>query len=391
MSCPRKKEVKMICKIKRCSNLDGILGYNYKKEDKEIAEVIDAQHMPHYKQAGFNECRRILELWGSRNDICQDRYVHINVNPAPQDWRDGEMTVDLLRQVTREYLEMMGYGGQPYVMLLHKDKAPDRWHAHVVTTCIKLDGSRISDKFEQVRSVQAARSIEQKYYLKDASKKTSVTELQPAPVDYRDGEICRRIGAVISYAQTFTFADIQSYNAILSLFNVRCRLVDNGEGKKGMIYYCIDKSGRRIGRDIPSNKIHHGGTRWMAYAVPDTLATVSILDDKLRSNRSWRRFYEDCALDGIYTVMSVDSDGRRYLVYVDARRKVASKLELTCFTYEKMSNHEYMREAFVTRGGGEGDSVMQVINDFGRSLFLAAFFHGVNTDTYVKRRKKRAD
>lgn len=381
----------MICKIKRCANLDGILGYNYKKEDKEIAEVIDAQHMPHFKQAGFSECRRILELWGSRNEICSDRFVHINVNPAPQDWRNGDMTVDLLRQVTRDYLEIMGYGGQPYVMLLHKDKSQDRWHAHVVTTCIKLDGSRISDKFERVRSVEAARQLEQRYYLHDASKRTSVTELKPAPVDYRDGEICRRIGAVIGYAQTFTFADIQSYNAILSLFNVRCRLVDNGCGKKGMIYFCIDKAGRRIGRDIPSNKIHHGGARWMAYAVPNTVETVRLLGEKLRSNNSWRRFYEDCALEGIYTVMSMDQDGRRYLVYVDARRKVASKLDLSAFTYENMSRHEYMREALCSRGAGEGDSVIQMINDFGRSLFLAAFFHGVNTETYVKRRKKRSE
>lgn len=381
----------MICKIKRCSTLDGILGYNFKKEDKDIAEVIDAQHMPHFTRTGFNECRRILELWGSRNELCSDRYVHINVNPAPQDWRSGKMSVEKLVNVTRRYLRIMGYKDQPYVMLLHKDKAPDRWHAHVVTTCIKLDGSRISDKFERVRSVQAAREIEQLLGLHDASKKSQVTELQPSPVDYRDGEICRRIGAVVAYAQTFTFANIQSYNAILSLFNVRCRLVDNGSGKKGMIYFCIDKSGRRIGRDIPSNKIHHGGTRWMAYRVPDTLETVRILDDKLRSNDNWRSFYEACASEGIYTVMSVDEDGRRYLVYVDARRKVASKLELTCFTYEKMTSHEYMREAFVTRGSGEEDSIIQVINDFGRALFLAAFFHGANTDTYVKRRKKRAD
>ena len=262
----------MICKIVRCANLPAILGYNFKKMSRNMAYIIDTQHMPHLNETPPEECQRIIETWGSRNATCDKRFVHINVNPAPQDWIDGLMSEDLLKTICREYLDAMGFGDQPYVVLIHKDKSPDRWHAHIVTTCLRIDGTRISDTNERRRSMDAVRSIERKYGLWNATMKREVKPSEIVPIQYRAGEVKRKIADLVEYARGYDYRSFEEFRAILNAFGVSCKMVTRFQGGKhrtGLVYFCINERGEQVGRCFPANQLHKCG-------IKDTIGHLEI-------------------------------------------------------------------------------------------------------------------
>lgn len=298
----------MVIKIVRCSNLPAILGYNFAKQARNVAYIIDSQFMPQCENTPPLECQRIISLWGSRNATCDKRFVHINVNPAPQDWQSGVMSEDLLKTICREYLDAMGYGDQPYVVLIHKDKAPDRWHAHIVTTCIRLDGTRISDNLERRRSMNVVRDLERKHGLWNATQKREVKAMEVKRINYSDGEVKRKIGDLVEFARSYDYQSLDQFRAILNVYGVSVRLVNHYQGGKlraGLVYFCIDERGRQVGKCFRANQLHKCG-------IKDTIGSLDTvyipkpfpqwLDGALRCDNPVERLHQ-------YGVVPVVGDG----------------------------------------------------------------------------------
>lgn len=65
--------------------------------------------------------------------------VHISLNPDPED----RLSDDELTDIAAEYMEGMGWGGQPYVVYKHTDI--DRPHIHIVTVQVDSTGRKIGD------------------------------------------------------------------------------------------------------------------------------------------------------------------------------------------------------------------------------------------------------
>ena len=59
---------------------------------------------------------------------------------------------DELTEIAMNWLVVMGYGSQPYLIVFHKDT--DHNHVHVVTTRVGRDGKKISSAYEHVRSLK---------------------------------------------------------------------------------------------------------------------------------------------------------------------------------------------------------------------------------------------
>ena len=263
----------MICKITRCADLPAILGYNFAKQARSVAYIIDSQFMPQCEDTPPLECQRIIGLWGSRNATCDKRFVHINVNPAPQDWNEGKMSEELLKQIGREYLDAMGFGDQPYVMLIHKDKSPDRWHVHIVTTCLRIDGTRISDNLERRRSMKVVRELEKKYGLWNATEKREVKAQEVKRIIYNDGEVKRKIGDLVELARSYDYQSLDQFRAILNVYGVSVKLVNHLQGGKlraGLVYFCIDERGRQVGKCFRANQLHKCG-------IKDTIGSLDVV------------------------------------------------------------------------------------------------------------------
>lgn len=59
---------------------------------------------------------------------------------------------ELLR-VAESWLNLMGYGSQPYLIVFHKDT--DNNHVHMVSTRVNRDGQKINSAFEKLRAIDA--------------------------------------------------------------------------------------------------------------------------------------------------------------------------------------------------------------------------------------------
>jgi hypothetical protein len=62
-----------------------------------------------------------------------------------------------LTQIATEWLQKMGYGDQPYLIIFHKDTANN--HVHIVTTRVDKQGKKISSAFEKIRGSQHLNNI----------------------------------------------------------------------------------------------------------------------------------------------------------------------------------------------------------------------------------------
>jgi len=62
-----------------------------------------------------------------------------------------------LTEIATEWLNKMGYGDQPYLIIFHSDTLNN--HVHIVTTRIDREGKKISSAFEKVRGSQHLNNI----------------------------------------------------------------------------------------------------------------------------------------------------------------------------------------------------------------------------------------
>ena len=104
------------------------------------------------------------------------------LNPHP----DDVLTDTELQDIAREYLEKLGYGNQPYLVVKHEDI--DRHHLHIVTINVDEKGRRLNQDFLFRRSDRIRRELERKYGLHPAERKNLRLENPLRKVDASAGD-----------------------------------------------------------------------------------------------------------------------------------------------------------------------------------------------------------
>ena len=151
----------MVAKINRGVSLYGAVIYNQRKVDEATARIIAGNRMitdltgnPHNV---MQQTLWAFESYLAANRNTEKPVLHISLNPSVDDrLTDGEFA-----ELAREYMQKMGYGDQPYIVYLHEDI--DRRHVHIVSTCVKENGEKISDAYEWNRSMKACRELENRF------------------------------------------------------------------------------------------------------------------------------------------------------------------------------------------------------------------------------------
>lgn len=239
----------MIIEVHRSPEMNG-LGYNLHKLDQCKAEIIASKWIP--KDATGDEIAAILQA-NVLNRKTAKPYFHMNINPAVEDWQNG-LTVEQLAEISKEAVDKL-FPGVPYLIFVHKDIS--RWHAHAVGCCITREGKLISDRFEWNRAMKVSRELELKYGLECALDHTEEHRVTRAePIEYKNGDLSRKIGDVLALAKTYRFTRLGELNAFLNLYNCGFDQVDNDK-KRGLSYYVL-QDGKRVGRAIIATKIRGG-------------------------------------------------------------------------------------------------------------------------------------
>ncbi len=244
----------MVAKISLGSSLYGALAYNGEKINKEKGRVLDTNKI-YNDGSGSIDIHRAFEdfkMWMPPTTKAEKTMMHISLNPHPDDiLSEGQYA-----QLAHEYMEKMGFGDMPYIIVKHEDI--DRHHIHIVALRVRPDGSVISDKNNFYKSKDICRELEKKYGLHSAERQKITPDMQIKKIDPA-GDIKRQVANTVKMVgMRYKFQTMGEYNAILGLYNVKCEQTDgrvNGREYHGLVYFATDDNGKVIASPFKASRL----------------------------------------------------------------------------------------------------------------------------------------
>lgn len=243
----------MVAKITIGSSLFGAIKYNADKVNEGKGQLLDTNKI-------FNDGTGKVDIVQALHDFerhmpnqmrTEKPVIHISLNPHPDDkLTDGELT-----QMAHEYMQRMGYGDQPYIIVKHEDI--DRHHLHIVSVRVDEQGKRVNCDFTKRRSLNILRDFEQRYDLNRCQKRENGQQNPLHPVNPNTGDIKKQVGNTIKVVfSTYQFQTIGELRALLSLYNITVDEVRGnvrGDDYNGLVYSVIDANGEKVGNPFKSS------------------------------------------------------------------------------------------------------------------------------------------
>ena len=244
----------MVAKISIGSSLYGAISYNGEKINEAKGRILGSNKVV-IPPDGHVDVARMVEDFKSfmpKMGRTKKPVLHISLNPHPED----KLTDQDFEILAREYLDKLGFGEQPWVMYKHEDI--DRHHIHIVTVNVNEQGKRLNQAFLFRRSKKITNELEEKYNLHKAQRErvspdTPITKLDPA------GDIKRQLANIVKLVgMRWHFQTLGEYNAILSLYNIRCEATDgkvNGREYHGLVYFATNDAGETIANPFKASRL----------------------------------------------------------------------------------------------------------------------------------------
>lgn len=244
----------MVAKISIGSSLYGALAYNGEKMNREEGRVLGANKiiLPADGQIDIARMVENFNLFMPKMGRTKKPVLHISLNPHP----DDKLTEQQYEILAREYLDKLGFGEQPFIIYKHMDI--DRHHIHIVTVNVNEQGKRLNQDFLFRRSKKITTELEEKYNLHKAQREKISPDMPIRKVD-PSGDIKSQVANTVKMVgMRYKFQTIGEYNAILSLYNVRCEQTDgrvNGREYHGLVYFATDDSGKTIATPFKASRL----------------------------------------------------------------------------------------------------------------------------------------
>lgn len=244
----------MVAKISIGSSLYGAISYNGEKINEARGRILGSNKVV-IPPDGHVDVARMVEDFKSfmpKMGRTKKPVLHISLNPHP----DDRLTDQDFEILAREYLDKLGFGEQPWVMYKHEDI--DRHHIHIVTVNVNEQGKRLNQAFLFRRSKKITSELEEKYNLHKAQRErvspdTPITKLDPT------GDIKRQVANIVKLVgMRWQFQTLGEYNAILSLYNIRCEATDgkvNGREYHGLVYFATNDAGETIANPFKASRL----------------------------------------------------------------------------------------------------------------------------------------
>lgn len=312
----------MVADIHIGNNLYGALSYNQEKIDAGLGKILEANRIfvPADGQFSVGDCMRDFERAMPPQVTTTRGIIHISLNPHPED----KISDDQLADIGREYMERLGFGGQPYLIFKHEDI--DRQHLHIVSTRVRSDGTLISDKNNYEKSKRITDSLEKKYGLHPKDKKQGEA-WQLSPVDASRSNLKKQVANAIKPLTTmYKFQSFGEFRALLSLYNIGVEKVEgDNQGHKytGLVYSALDAEGNRVGKPLKSSlfgksygiealeqKMKQSGEE--IKTNKQAAKTKALVSASLNGSRTGSEFRADLQEKGIDLVLRYGNGGRLF-------------------------------------------------------------------------------
>jgi hypothetical protein len=145
----------MIVKFLRKSASFGGVRYNTNKVNSDQGELLSTRNFDALQ--GLTELRpqdyiNYLEAVSSMSSRVKYPQLHVVISAKGKQHASGELSA-----VAHDWMQGMGYGEQPYLVILHSDTA--NHHVHIVSTRVGKDGKKIDNSFEKIRAYKVLNEI----------------------------------------------------------------------------------------------------------------------------------------------------------------------------------------------------------------------------------------
>ena len=243
----------MVAKITIGSGLFGAIKYNADKLNEGKGQLLDTNKI-------FNDGTGKVDIVRAMHDFerhmplqmrTEKPVIHVSLNPHP----DDRLTDKELTEMAHEYMQRMGYGDQPYIIVKHEDI--DRHHLHIVSVRVDEQGKRINSDFTHKRSLAIIQDFERRYGLHQGNKQENKQQNPLHPVNPDTGDIKKQVGNTVKAVfRDYQFQTIGELRALLSLYNLTVDEVRGnakGEDYNGLVYSVIDANGEKIGNPFKSS------------------------------------------------------------------------------------------------------------------------------------------
>ena len=321
----------MVAKISVGKSLYGALAYNGEKINEAKGRLLTTNRI-YNDGTGTVDIRKAMEGFLAcmpEHTRVEKPVLHISLNPHP----DDVLTDTELQDIAREYLEKLGYGTQPYLVVKHEDI--DRHHLHIVTINVDEKGRRLNQDFLFRRSDRIRRELERKYGLHPAERKNQRIENPLRKVDASAGDVKRQVGNTVkALSGQYRFQTMGEYRALLSLYNMtveEARGNVRGREYNGLVYSVTDDSGNKVGNPFKSS-LFGKSVGYDAVQRKFARSKTEIKDRKLadmtkrtvlsvlQGTYDKERFIATLKEKGIDTVLRYTEEGRIYgATFIDHR------------------------------------------------------------------------
>jgi len=145
----------MIVKFLRAASSFKGVGYSFAKMLLDKGELMEVKNFG--ALAGLSNPRaedyvNYLEAVTDKNKRIVYPQLHVTISTKGRDHSKSELT-----GIAEKWLEGMGYGSHPYLIIFHKDTQNN--HVHLVSTRIGRDGKKVKDSYERIKGYQVLNEV----------------------------------------------------------------------------------------------------------------------------------------------------------------------------------------------------------------------------------------
>lgn len=223
----------MIARIIYRETVQGVLNYVFGKEGRLILGF----------QNTYSEFDTDTRLFGNilyglgQRKKSSKRYAHFTLNLPHGEHLDNSK----FYEVAQEYMEHMGYGEQPYVVVRHDDTKHE--HLHIVSSTIRDDGGSINLSHDYRRNLATQKYIERRFGLSPSPETRADRQLPihrlPAvqfSTDDSNGNRFYLQQVINSTLQKYHIRSIDELKLLLKPYHIVIKQSVNANGRVGVAY-----------------------------------------------------------------------------------------------------------------------------------------------------------
>ncbi len=147
--------MKINVKILGSTSSFNAISYSTNKMESYKGELMHTNNLGHLNDREMikpSEMKSYFQIYSNRNTQVKDKQFHAVLSCKGREYDKNELT-----EYANLWLEKMGYGNNPSIIVFHNDT--DNNHVHIVSSRIQPNGKKVNDSWEKLNALNHIQTI----------------------------------------------------------------------------------------------------------------------------------------------------------------------------------------------------------------------------------------